>query len=478
MPDQRPAAPVSPTGRRSGAEDDRTQQGAFLTTAQGGRLTDTDHSLKAGERGPTLLQDHHLREEITHFDHERIPDRVVHARGAAAHGTFTAYGSAAGVSRAAFLAEGAQTPVFTSMRPSPTRTARSPRHRAAHDTFWDFVSLHTEAQHHATWQMSDRGIPRSYRMMEGFGIHTFRLVNEAGETSLVKLHWKPKLGVHSLVWDEAQIVNGADPDFHRRDLADAIEAGASPEWELGSRSCRTRRTRPSRASTCSTRRRSCPRSSRRCSRSGGVTDDPLLQGRLFSYLDTRITRLGGPNFGQLPINRPHAPVNDMFRDGMHQTADHFSQPRLFWRSLTTTEQDHVVSGYTFELGRCYEEAVRVRQVESLARIDADLATRVAHGLGLQPPPEQDVAVVEPSPALSQLGRRWPVDGRTVGIVVDGTTGVEEVRLPRRTVHEAGLVPLIIAPTGVVLGDDPLQVSTDAVDLMADHRVWERLTPAG
>lgn len=588
-PDQRPVAPVSPTGRPSGTEGDRAQSGAFLTTAQGARVRDTDHSLKAGERGPTLLQDHHLREKITHFDHERIPERVVHARGAAAHGTFTGYGTAKGVCRAAFLGEGVETPVFTrfstvvgsrgsadavrdtrgfatkfytsegtfdlvgnnipvffiqdaikfpdivhAAKPHPDREI--PQAQSAHDTFWDFVSLHTEAQHHAIWQMSDRAIPRSFRMMEGFGVHTFRLVNEAGETSLVKFHWKPKLGVHSLVWDEAQLVNGADPDFHRRDLADAIEAGAFPEWELGIQVMPDSEDQTHEGIDLLDPTKIVPEELVPVQPVGrlqlnanptnyfaeteqvafhpghlvpgiDVTDDPLLQGRLFSYLDTQISRLGGPNFGQIPINRPHAPVNDMLRDGMHQVADHggvapyrpnsldggcpfhagtedgalievpqpvsgpksraaaasfddhFSQPRLFWLSLSPTEQGHVVSAYTFELGRCYEQAVRERQVAALAQIDADLAQRVAQGLGLETPQRQDLPQLEPSPALSQLGGVWPVDGRTVGIVVDEDTDLDELAELRTSVHESGLVPLVIAPVGGVLGsgDDAVPV---------------------
>ncbi|KRE36912.1 catalase [Janibacter sp. Soil728] len=583
--DQQPVAPISPTGRPSGAEGDRAQAGAYLTTAQGARLRDTDHSLKAGERGPTLLQDHHLREKITHFDHERIPERVVHARGAAAHGTFTGYGTGVGVCRAAFLGDGVETPVFTrfstvvgsrgsadavrdtrgfatkfytsegtfdlvgnnmpvffiqdaikfpdivhAAKPHPDREI--PQAQSAHDTFWDFVSLHTEAQHHAIWQMSDRAIPRSYRMMEGFGIHTFRLVNESGETSLVKFHWKPKLGVHSLVWDEAQLVNGADPDFHRRDLADAIEAGAFPEWELGIQVMPDSEDQTYKGIDLLDPTKLVPEELVPVQTIGklqlnanptnyfaeteqvafhpghlvpgiDVTDDPLLQGRLFSYLDTQISRLGGPNFGQIPINRPHAPVNDMLRDGMHQTADHggvapyrpnsldggcpfhagtqdaplievpqvvvgeksrtaaasfddhFSQVRLFWLSLTETEQDHVVSAYTFELGRCYEQAIRERQVAALAQVDGELAERVAQGLGLPSPGAQDLAEVEPSPALSQLGKEWPIDGRTVGIVVDVDVDVDadlaELFEVRAAIHDAGLVPLVIAPVGGMLG---------------------------
>jgi catalase len=276
-----PANP-GPTG-----SDGPAQAGEYLTTAQGLRLPDTDHSLKAGDRGPALLEDFHLREKITHFDHERIPERAVHARGAAAHGVFESYGTAGSVTKAGFLAQkGAQTEVFTrfstvlgsrgsadtvrdtrgfavkfytdegtfdlvgnnmpvffiqdgikfpdlihAAKPHPDREI--PQAQSAHDSFWDFASLHTEATHHVMWNMSDRGIPRSYRTMEGFGVHTFRLVNDAGETSLVKFHWKPAAGVHSLVWEEAQIAAGVDPDFHRRDMADGIDAGAFLEYELG-----------------------------------------------------------------------------------------------------------------------------------------------------------------------------------------------------------------------------------------------------
>ena len=285
--DQSAPAMRTATGAETGApRKARAQQGAFLTTSGGARLRDSDHSLKAGPRGPILLQDHHLREKITHFDHERIPERVVHARGAGAHGVFEGYGTAISVTHAAFLGEGVQTPVFTRFstvlgsrgsadtvrdtrgfatkfytgegtfdlvgnnipvffiqdgikfpdvihagKPHPDREI--PQAQSAHDTFWDFVSLHTEAQHHTMWNMSDRGIPRSFRMMEGFGVHTFRLTNNAGETSLVKFHWKPVLGVPSVIWEEAQLISGLDPDFHRRDLHDAIEAGAYPQWQLG-----------------------------------------------------------------------------------------------------------------------------------------------------------------------------------------------------------------------------------------------------
>ncbi|MDQ1057474.1 catalase [Arthrobacter globiformis] len=585
-PDQQGPEAVSPTGSPTGApEHSRAQSGQYLTTAQGLRLADTDHSLKAGPRGPILLQDHHLREKITHFDHERIPERVVHARGAGAHGVFRSYGTAANITRAGFLAKDVETPVFVrfstvlgsrgsadtvrdtrgfstkfytdegtydlvgnnipvffiqdgikfpdivhAAKPHPDREI--PQAQSAHDTFWDFVSLHTEAQAHTMWNMSDRGIPRSYRTMEGFGVHTFRLVNAEGATTLVKFHWKPKQGVHSLVWEEAQIINGMDPDFHRRDLADAIEAGAYPEWELGIQTFPDTEdqmfegidlldptkfvpeelapVQPIGLMTLNANPVNYFAETEQVAFHPGhlvpgidVTNDPLLQVRLFSYLDTQISRLGGPNFAQIPINRPQAPVNDMLRDGMHQTAvhagvapyrpnsldggcpfkagadlgafvdvpeavaeaikqrknpasfdDHYSQPRLFFRSLTPVEQDHVIQAYTFELGKCYEKPVRERQLLALANIDASLCAAVARGLGM-PAPEatEDVPDAQPSPALSQLGKTWPVAGRVVGIVADESSDLEAVRDARKALDDAGIVPLVIAPSGGTLGGE-------------------------
>ncbi|MFJ4776648.1 catalase [Streptomyces sp. NPDC088762] len=589
--DQHGPETVSPTGQPTGAEQARTaQSGAHLTTAQGVRLYDTDHSLKAGPRGPVLLQDHHLREKIMHFDHERIPERVVHARGAAAHGVFQAYGTAAGVTKAAFLAEEAETPVFVRFstvlgsrgsgdtvrdtrgfatkfyteegvfdlvgnnipvffiqdaikfpdiihagKPHPDREI--PQAQSAHDTFWDFVTLHTEATHHTLWNMSDRGIPRSYRTMEGFGVHTFRLVNAEGVTTLVKFHWKPKLGVHSLVWEEAQIAAGVDPDFHRRDLADAIEAGAFPQWELGIQTFpdtpeqtfegidlldptkivpeELAPVQPIGLMTLNANPSNYFAETEQVAFHVGhlvpgidVTDDPLLQGRLFSYLDTQLTRLGGPNFGQLPINRTHAPVNDMLRDGMHQTAvhrgvapyrpnsldagcpflagadtgafidvpaevaqsrkareapasfdDHFSQPRLFWLSMSPPEQEHIIAAYTFELGKCYEQAIRERALQVLAQIDPQLCEGVAAGLGLPAPAAGRLADPEPSPALSQLGRTWPLDGRVVGIVADAAADLDGVRSVRQAVLDAGMVPLVISSAGgrIEADGDPITI---------------------
>ncbi|MFE2877351.1 catalase [Streptomyces roseus] len=590
--DQRGPETVGPTGQPTGAEPARTaQSGAYLTTAQGVRLPDTDHSLKAGPRGPVLLHDHHLREKLMHFDHERIPERVVHARGAAAHGVFQSYGTAQAVSKAAFLAQDVETPVFVRFstvlgsrgsadtvrdtrgfatkfyteegvfdlvgnnipvffiqdaikfpdvihagKPHPDREI--PQAQSAHDTFWDFVSLHTEATHHTLWNMSDRGIPRSYRMMEGFGVHTFRLVNAEGATTLVKFHWKPKLGVHSLVWEEAQILAGVDPDFHRRDLYDAIEAGAFPQWELGIQAFPDTEDQTFEGIDLLDPTKIVPEELAPVQPVGlltlnanpsnffaeveqvafhtghlvpgiDATDDPLLAGRMFSYLDTQLTRLGGPNFPQLPINRTHAPVNDMLRDGMHQSAvhrgvapykpnsldggcpffagadtgafievpveipagrkvreapasfdDHFSQPRLFWLSMTPVEREHIIAAYTFELGKCYEQAIKERTLAVLANIDGELCAQVAAGLGLAVPaatePPADVA---PSPALSQIGATWPGDGRIIGIVTDQGIDMSEVRAVREAVLDAGMVPLVVAAAGGVLGTggDPVTV---------------------
>ncbi|MEU8633606.1 catalase [Amycolatopsis sp. NPDC048633] len=584
-PDQDGPETVTPTGAPTGAPKLSVgQQGEYLTTTVGVRLPDTDHSLKAGERGPTLLQDHHLREKVMHFDHERIPERVVHARGYGAHGVFVGYGTASHVCQAGFLGNGVETPVFVrfstvvgsrgsadavrdtrgfatkfytqegnfdlvgnnipvffiqdgikfpdiihAAKPHPDREI--PQAQSAHDTFWDFVSTHTEATHHVLWQMSDRAIPRSYRTMEGFGVHTFRLVNADGESALAKFHWKPKLGVHSLVWEEAQLLNGVDPDFHRRDLADAIESGAFPQWELGVQIFpdTPRQTfegidlldptklvpeelapvQPVGMLTLNRNPTNYFAETEQVAFHVGnlvpgidVTDDPLLHARLFSYLDTQLTRLAGPNFNQIPVNRPHVPVNDMTRDGFHQQAihggvapykpntldggnpfeagaeakpfvevaqplpksakvrqspvsftDHYTQARLFWLSLSPIEKQHVVLAFTFELGKCYEQAIKERELLVLANVDRELSQKVAQGLGLPAPavPGRQKKVT-PSAALSQIGGTWPTDGRIIGIVVD-PTDLDGVRAVRETILAEGMVPLLIAPTGGPLDAD-------------------------
>ena len=572
-------AETSPV-KESFATEQGLQNGEFLTTAQGLRLPDTDHSLKAGPRGPSLLEDFHLREKITHFDHERIPERVVHARGAAAHGVFRAYGNAASVTKAPFLAEeGRETPVFVRFstvlgsrgsadtvrdvrgfavkfytaegtmdlvgnnmpvffiqdgikfpdlihagKPHPDREI--PQAQSAHDSFWDFVSLHTEATHHVMWLMSDRGIPRSYRTMEGFGVHTFRLVDAQGGSSLVKFHWKPVAGVHSLVWEEAQLAAGTDPDFHRRDMADAIDAGAFLEYELGIQVMpdsdeetfegidlldptklvpeELAPVQPIGLLTLNRNPDNYFAETEQVAFHSGhlvpgieVTNDPLMQSRLFSYLDTQLTRLGGPNFAQLPINRAHAPVNDNLRDGMHQSVvhrgvapylpnslagdegavpaaepeggyvqlprlvegekiranpvsfdDHFSQATMFVASQSPIERVHLIEALTFELGKVYEKPIRERALAVLANVDADLCEQVAAGLGMPAPVGDPVMDVTPSAALTQVvATPGPIAGRVVGIVAAPGADLAGIAKIRKAVEAEGAFVRVIAPVG-------------------------------
>jgi catalase len=607
--DQSAPKPTSPTGNPTSVEA-TAQTGDFLTTAQGLRLPDSEHSLKAGERGPTLLEDFHLREKITHFDHERIPERVVHARGAAAHGVFEAYGNASSVTKADFLAgKGRQTEVFVRFstvlgsrgsadtvrdvrgfavkfytdqgtfdlvgnnmpvffiqdgikfpdlihagKPHPDR--EMPQAQTAHDTFWDFVTLHTEATHHVIWAMSDRGIPRSYRTMEGFGVHTFRLVNAKGESSLVKFHWKPLAGVHSLVWEEAQLAAGFDPDFHRRDMADAIEAGAFFEYEFGIQ------VMPDDGSdsfegidlldpTKIVPEELCPvqligkltlnrnptnyfaETEQVAFHTGNlvpgieVTNDPLMQARLFSYLDTQLTRLGGPNFTQLPINRPRCPVNDMLRDGMHQSAihtgtapyrpnsiddgqpleageedggyvqlprpiegeavrgapasfdDHFSQATLFYRSMSEIEQTHIVEAYSFELAKVHETAIRERQLEVLANVDADLCKQVAERIGLPAPEGSPANDASASPALSQVVREpGPVTGRKLGILADEGSDLAAINKMIKAMDKLDVTVLVIAPIGGELRRGRTKVTVERTGFTARSIEFDAILVAG
>jgi catalase len=493
--------------------------GEFLTTNQGVRISDNQNSLKAGDRGPTLIEDFIFREKMTHFDHERIPERVVHARGSAAHGYFQVYESMAQYTKAGFLQDPAlKTPVFVrfstvagsrgstdlardvrgfavkfytqegnydivgnnipvffiqdamkfpdlihAVKPEPHN--EMPQAASAHDTFWDFISLMPESMHMIMWVMSDRAIPRSLRMMEGFGVHTFRFINERGKARFVKFHWKPLLGVHSVVWDEAQKISGKDPDFHRRDLWEAIENGDFPEWELGVQIVEEKDEHnfdfdlldptkiipeemvPVRRIGRLTLNRNpdnfFAETEQVAFHTGNIvpgidfTNDPLLQGRLFSYTDTQLIRLGGPNFHEIPINRPVAPVHNNQRDGfMRQTVnrgqtsyepnslrggcpfqagvdmggfasyaekidaqkirarspsffDHFSQATLFFNSQTETEKGHIIRALRFELGKVETPAIRERMLGLLAQVDKGLANSVAEGLGLTVPSKLD-----------------------------------------------------------------------------------------
>ncbi|WP_406823801.1 catalase [Pedobacter sp. KACC 23697] len=489
--------------------------GEKLTTDHGVSINDDQNSLKAGDRGATLLEDFILREKITHFDHERIPERVVHARGSGAHGVFKVYEDMSDLTRAAFLCDpGAETPVFVrfstvagsrgstdvardvrgfavkfytqegnfdlvgnnmpvffiqdavkfpdlvhAVKPEPDN--EMPQAASAHDTFWDFISFMPESAHMIMWVMSDRALPRSYRMMEGFGVHTFRLINAAGVSSFVKFHWKPLLGVHSVAWDEAQNISGKDPDFHRRDLWDAIEAGAFPEWELGvqivaeedefkfgfdlldpTKLIPEELVPVQRIGKMTLNRNPdnfFAETEQVAFHVGHVvpgidfTNDPLLQGRLFSYTDTQLIRLGGPNFHEIPINRPVVPVHNNQRDGyMRQTInrgktsygpngiaandpqqakaaeggfvsyneridarkirarsrsffDHFSQARLFLNSQSEAEKNHLIDALTFELGKVKMVEIRTRMLGLLNHIDKGLAAAVAYALGLHVP---------------------------------------------------------------------------------------------
>jgi catalase len=493
--------------------------GEYLTTNQGVRINDNQNSLKAGDRGPTLLEDFILREKITHFDHERIPERVVHARGSAAHGYFQVYESMVRFTKAAFLQDPTvKTPVFVrfstvagsrgstdlardvrgfavkfytqegnydlvgnnmpvffiqdaikfpdlihAVKPEPHNEI--PQAASAHDTFWDFISLMPESMHMIMWVMSDRALPRSFRMMEGFGVHTFRFINDQGKARFVKFHWKPLLGMHSVVWDEAQKISGKDPDFHRRDLWEAIENGDYPEWEFGVQIVEGKDEHifdfdlldptkiipeeivPVRRIGKMTLNRNpdnfFAETEQVAFHTGNIvpgidfTNDPLLQGRLFSYTDTQLIRLGGPNFHEIPINRPVAPLHNNQRDGfMRQTVnrgqtsyepnslrggcpfqagadmggftsyseridaqrvrarsasffDHFSQATLFFNSQSEPEKNHIINALRFELGKVETPAIRERMLGLLAQIDKGLAQGVADGLGLEVPKKLD-----------------------------------------------------------------------------------------
>jgi catalase len=561
-----------------------------LTTNQGVPVGDNQNSLKAGLRGPTLLEDFILREKITHFDHERIPERIVHARGSAAHGYFECTKALAEFTRASLLAEvGKQTPVFVRFSTvlgerGSTDTARDvrgfavkfytdegnwdlvgnnipvffiqdamkfpdlvhaakpephfamPQAASAHDTFWDFASLMPEITHMLMWAMSDRAIPRSYRTMQGFGVHTYRLVNGRGESQFVKFHWSPKAGTHSLVWDEAVKISGADSDFHRRDLWEAIEAGAYPEWELGLQIFTEEQAEGFTFDVLDATKivpeelvPIVPVGRMVLNRNPdnffaeteqvafcvahvvpGIdfSNDPLLAGRIHSYVDTQISRLGGPNFHEIPINAPVAQVHNNQRDGMHRQAihrgrvsyepnslgggcpfqagtagfvsfperreegdhkvrgkaerfaDHYTQATLFWNSQTGVEKQHIVNAFRFELSRVQTPAVRERMVSGLMNVARELAEAVAAGLGMRelpaPMPKVITRDINPevsvSPALSLFAR--PGDGRIrtrrVAIVVaDGCDGDALTAIADRLSAE-GAVPRFVSTTlGVV-----------------------------
>jgi catalase len=571
-----------------------------LTTNQGVPVGDNQNSLKGSLRGPTLLEDFILREKITHFDHERIPERIVHARGSAAHGYFECYQSLQQHTRASLFSEaGKQTPVFVRFSTvlgerGSTDTARDvrgfavkfytdegnwdlvgnnipvffiqdamkfpdlvhaakpephfamPQAASAHDTFWDFASLMPEITHMLMWAMSDRAIPRSYRTMQGFGVHTFRLVNEAGESRFVKFHWSPLAGTHSLVWDEAVKISGADPDFHRRDLWEAIEAGAFPEYELGLQIFTEEQAEGFTFDVLDATKivpeelvPILPVGKLVLNRNPDnffaeteqvafctahivpgldFTNDPLLMGRIHSYVDTQISRLGGPNFHEIPINAPVAQVHNNQRDGMHRQAinrgrvsyepnslgggcpfqagaagfvsfpepaepdahkvrgkaerfaDHYTQATLFWNSQTPVEKTHIVNAFRFELSKVQTPAVRERMVSGLRNVAAELAEKVGAGLGMQelpaPMPKVLKTDVKPevarSPALSLFARPGDgsVRGRRVAIfVADGVDGGVLNAIAER-LTAAGAVPRFVGSrlgTAESSSGDPIEI---------------------
>src|SRR6185503_13817482 len=521
-----------------------------LTTQQGTPIADDQNTLRVGARGPALLEDFHFREKLFHFDHERIPERVVNARGFGAHGFFETYDSLADVTSAdLFQRAGEVTPAFvrfsTAMgsrgsfdlardvrgfavklytqrgnwdlignnmpvffiqdpikfpdlvhaaKPAPDRDF--PQAQSAHDNFWDFVSLMPESLHMALWLMSDRGIPRSFRFMEGFGVHTFRLVNQAGVSTFVKFHWKPKLGLQSVFWNEAVKINGADPDFHRRDLWEAIEAGDCPEWELGLQlfaadtaallpfdvldptKLITEEQVPIRRVGRLVLDRNVKNAFAETEQVAFGTQNivpgiefsnaPLLQGRNFSYLDAQVKRLGSPNYTQLPINAPQCPFRHFQQDGSmalfnpsgrakirarpESFADHYNQARQFYSSQTPLERQHIASALVFELSKVETQAIRSRVVSHLLNVDDRLAMNVAEGLRLDALPAPATRVVparddlSESPSLSIVrSAALTFAGRRLGVLVtDGVDG-SFLRQLENEFNDIGATVELVAP---------------------------------
>lgn len=568
-------------------------KGTHLTTNQGVKVSHTDDSLKAGPRGPTLMEDFHFREKLTHFDHERIPERVVHARGTGAHGYFECLEPMGEFTRANFLSEkGKKTPVFVrfstvagfrgsadtvrdvrgfatkfyteegnydlvgnnipvffiqdgikfpdlihAVKPEPGNEI--PQASTAHDTFWDFVASAPETAHMVMWALSDRALPRSYRMMEGFVVNTFRFVNAKGVGRFIKFIWKPMLGVHSLVWDETQKLAGKDPDFNRRDLYDAIDAGDYPEYELYVQMIEEKDENkfdfdildatkvwpeelvpPRKIGRMVLNRKPdnffaeveqaafCP---------GNVvpgidfSNDPLLQARLFSYIDTQISRLGGPNFHEIPINRPIAPIHNNQRDAMHrmtinrgQTSyfpntlggnfptpaqaeeggyvhymekvegrkvrersekfkDNFSHAQLFWNSMSGPEKDHIIKAFQFEIGNVGKMEVRQRIVDMFANVDKVLAIEIAKGVGAKPPSKgADASKASRSPAISMANTvKDTIKSRMVAILAeDGVNGSELIGVKKAIEDAGGHTKIISKSLGTIKAADGQSLMVD------------------
>jgi len=585
--------------------------GQRLTTNQGVRVSHTDDSLKAGERGPTLMEDFHFREKLTHFDHEPIPERVVHARGSAAHGYFELYKSMEEYTMARFLQDPSKkTPVFVrfsqvvgsrgsadtvrdvrgfatkfytedgnydlvgnnipiffiqdaikfpdlvhSIKPEPHNDM--PQASAAHDNFWDFISLMPESMHMIMWLLSDRGIHRSYRMMEGFGVNTFRFVNKQGRARFVKFHWKPRLGMHSLVWDEAQKIAGKDPDFLRRDLWEAIEMGHYPEYEFGVQMIEeqdefkfdfdvldpTKIWPEEEVPLMKIGKMTLNRNpdnffaeTEQVAFHPGnlvsgidVSNDPLLQGRLFSYLDTQLIRLGGPNFHEIPINRPLAPIHNNQRDAYHRQMinqgrtnyfpnslgggfptpapreeggyvhyeekvegrkirnrsekfrDFFSQARLFWNSLSGPEKKHLISATHFELGKVQSMEVRQRMVDLFNHVDHDLAKQAAMGIGVEPPSKSeapDISKSSPAVSMSRTVRDTAKTRRVAILAADGFNH-DELMAVKNALKEAGASCKIVSMyRGMLKGHNGKKLEVDKSYVTAASVMFDALYVPG
>ncbi|GAA0608758.1 catalase [Virgibacillus siamensis] len=582
--------------------------GKKLTTNQGLKMAEDEFSLKAGERGPTLMEDFHFREKMTHFDHERIPERVVHARGYAAHGEFQVYESMKEYTKAGFLQDPSiKTPVFVrfstvagskgsfdtardirgfatkfyteegnydlvgnnapvffvqdgikfpdfvhAVKPEPHN--EMPQAQSAHDTFWDFVANNQETAHAVMWHISDRAIPRSYRMMEGFGVHTFRFINEQGKISFVKFHWKPVLGVHSLVWDEAQKIGGKNPDFHRQDLYDSIENGDYPEFELGVQiideedefnfdfdildptKLWPEEDVPVKLIGKMTLNRNVDNvfaeTEQVAFHPGHVvpgidfSNDPLLQGRLFSYTDTQLIRLGGPNFHELPINRPVCPFHNNQRDGygrqtinqgqtsyyknylanntptpaspeeggyehVHEKVEgrkvrsrsesfkeHFSQATLFWNSMSEPEKQHIIDAFSFELGKVQNKSIRQQIVDMFSNVSMSLAKEFAKNIGADIPSGEDTLITKSSPALSQENSiKTPATRKTGVILMDGFE--EDVKRIIDSLNSEGVQTEIISNRlGLKRGVNGIELEADHTFETADPVLFDALYVAG
>ncbi|WP_430789876.1 catalase [Virgibacillus flavescens] len=601
--------------KKNGKKDEQLEQyrvddqGKKMTTNQGLKVSEDEFSLKAGERGPTLMEDFHFREKMTHFDHERIPERIVHARGFAAHGEFELYDSMKEYTKAGFLQDPSKkTPVFVrfstvagsrgsgelardargfatkfytdegnydlvgnnipvffiqdamkfpdlvhAVKPEPHNEI--PQAASAHDTFWDFVANNQESAHMIMWAMSDRAIPRSFRMMEGFGVHTFRFVNEQGKAHFVKFHWKPLLGTHSVVWDEAQKINGKNPDFHRADLHESIENGDFPEYELGVQiideseefnfdfdildptKLWPEEEVPVKIIGKMTLNRNVDNvfaeTEQVAFHPGHVvpgidfSNDPLLQGRLFSYTDTQLSRLGGPNFHELPINRPVCPFHNNQRDGIarhtinkgqvsyhknslaantpepaseeeggyvhHQEKvegrkvrtrsesfkDHFSQATMFWNSMSRPEKEHIKQAFSFELGKLASASVQRQVIDMFANVSMELAETVADAIGMEPPENGGSDVTKSSPALSQENTTKKAATRKVAVLLANGFKGHEVSEVLSKLESDGVEPEIVSEKlGKITGDDGSTIAADHTFLTGESVLFDAVYVVG